>query len=170
MEFLTRMLSWLLRKPRHRLEVRHKVWAQGIAELRARAGGVRESGAFLLGRHKGGCAHIERFVYYDDLDPHCLRNGAINFNGACLGDLWAICRTNRLEVVADVHLHPGGYGQSSIDQANPMIPSSGHLALIIPDFAMRGTEPGHIGIYEYKGGTAWLDHSRRGQNIMKVTK
>jgi hypothetical protein len=51
-------------------------------------------------------------------------------------------------VVADVHTHPGGYGQSGVDQANPMIPETGHLALIVPNFADRAYGPGQIGVYE----------------------
>ena len=56
-----------------------------------------------------------------------------------------------LEVVADVHTHPGGVGQSQTDRDNPMIPEVGHVALIVPNFADRADFPGDIGIYEYRG-------------------
>jgi hypothetical protein len=82
--------------------------------------------------------------------------------------LWDICRQTGLKVVADVHVHPFGYGQSDIDQANPLIPHAGHLALILPDFAQGNILPGGIGIYEYRGGADWLDLSARGMGIMRV--
>ena len=168
MRFLMEMLARLPFWQRHRLEIESKLWREGVGELRKRAGGVRESGAFLLGRIRGKRGYIEQFIFYDDLDPNCLRRGYIQFNGGKLGQLWQICRGSNLDVVADVHVHPGGYGQSDVDRANPMIPAPGHLALIIPYFARQNVLPGGIGIYEYRGGTDWLDLSRRGTRIMKV--
>lgn len=82
--------------------------------------------------------------------------------------VWRRCAELGLSVVADVHTHPGGYGQSDIDQAHPMIPQSGHLALIIPNFADRDYEPGGIGQYEFLRPTAWRDHSRSGPAFFKL--
>jgi hypothetical protein len=71
-------------------------------------------------------------------------------------------------VVADVHVHPGHYGQSSTDRHNPMIPEAGHLAFIIPHFSARDRLPGKIGIYEYLGARQWRDHSPKGGRILHV--
>jgi hypothetical protein len=137
-------------------------------ELRRRAAGVRESGAFLLGR-KGRATHrIERFVYYDDIDPTCFRNGIVEFDGRKLGTVWRLCRDFDLDVVADVHVHPGGHGQSSSDQANPIMAEVGHLALILPDFAARRVNPGGIGIYQYLGSRRWTDLSTSGSRAFHV--
>jgi hypothetical protein len=98
------------------------IWEEGVAELARRTlGGRRESGAFLLGE-KGSPCRIHHFVYYDDIDPNALATGIVLINGRLLGDLWKICREEKLEVVADVHVHPGCYRQSASDQANPIIP------------------------------------------------
>ena len=51
--------------------------------------------------------------------------------------LWDICKRRGLTVVADVHVHPGGAGQSDSDRDHPMISRAGHIALILPDFAAR---------------------------------
>lgn len=144
------------------------VWRNGVLELRRRAAGVRESGAFLLGR-KGRATHrIERFVYYDDMDPTCFRNGIVEFDGRKLGAVWRLCRDFDLDVVADVHVHPGGHGQSSSDQANPIMAEVGHLALILPDFATRRVNPGGIGIYQYLGSRRWTDLSTSGSRAFHV--
>jgi len=143
-------------------------WLAGVDILRRRAAGIRESGAFLLGRQDSETASIEKFVFYDDLDPGCLLYGAIQFDGRKLGLLWNICRELGLKVVADIHVHPGGFMQSSIDRENPMIPNTGHLALILPDYALKGVFPGEIGIYEYCGRKIWRDHSARGKAMMRV--
>ncbi len=64
------------------------------------------------------------------------------------------------EIVADVHVHPGGFGQSGSDQANPIVAEVGHIAIILPHFAQRTTSPGGIGIYRYLGSRKWRDQSR----------
>jgi len=144
------------------------VWHEGVDELGRRAAGTRESGAFLLGRAKGKTCRIEQFLFYDDVDPNCFAHGIVEFDGGKFGIVWEQCRIRKMKVVADVHVHPGHFGQSSSDRRNPMVPEIGHLALIIPDFAVRKRLPGRIGIYEYLGARQWRDHSRKGTQIFHV--
>ena len=142
--------------PRHELACSWLVWKRLLAGLRRRGWGRRESGAFLLGRRDAdGRARILDFVLYDDLDPHCLDSGIVHFDGRYFSDLWAICDARKLTVVADVHTHPGGAGQSDSDQAHPMIAQAGHLALILPNFAREPVERPQIGIYRYRGSKQW---------------
>jgi proteasome lid subunit RPN8/RPN11 len=100
-------------------------------------------------------------VYYDDLDPHCLDSGVVVFDGAGFGPLWRLCRETGLEVVADVHTHPGAARQSDADRRHPMIATAGHFALIVPDFAARVPRSQELGLYEYAGAHQWRDHSGR---------
>ena len=143
--------------PEHRLSCPAHLWRAGLAELRRRGDGRRESGAFLLGRRDGQRRAIARFAYYDDLDPRCLDSGIVVFDGAGFPALWSLCREAGLEVVADVHTHPGAPRQSPADRANPMIAQAGHVALIVPDFARRGRRAAELGIYEYAGEHRWRD-------------
>jgi hypothetical protein len=129
-----------------------------VAELNKRTKGNRESGAFLLGRERNGFKSISEFMFYDDIDPHCFDRGIVEFNGRLLGLVWAACRAKGLTVVADVHVHPGGFAQSSTDKQNPIIAQAGHLALILPNFACGTCLPGQIGIYEYRGSRQWISH------------
>lgn len=141
--------------PRHELSCSWLLWRRLLAALRARGEGCHESGAFLLGRRAGGKARVVDFVPYDDLDPHCLDSGIVQFDGAYFGRLWEICRKRALTVVADVHTHPGGSGQSPSDRANPMIAQTGHLAFIVPNFAEGSPRRKSIGMYRYRGGHQW---------------
>lgn len=145
-----------------------RLWNQGVDELRRRAAGKRESGAFLLGSTKGETRKIRQFLFYDDVDPTCFARGIVEFDGSKFGMVWQKCRESNLKVVADVHVHPGRFGQSESDTHNPMIPEVGHLALIVPDFAARARLPGKIGIYEYLGSRQWRDHSLLGDRIFYV--
>ena len=145
--------------PRPELLCDGSIWNAGTAELAKRAGGRRESGAFLLGS-KTPHRQIREFVFYDDVDPDALKTGIVLIDGRRLGKLWDHCRRTSQSVIADIHLHPGGYQQSASDQANPIIAEVGHIAIILPSFGQRGTQPGEIGIYEYVGSRTWKDRSR----------
>lgn len=130
---------------------------------------MSESGAFLLGSvDPTGARRIEHYLPYDDIDPRALR-GAIVFDGSRMDEVWGVCRARGLQVVADIHTHPGrSYAQSGTDRANPMMPERGHLALILPNFADRVYAPGEFGIFEYRGRDGWIDHSRDGRRFMRI--
>ena len=162
---LSKLFGWLLG---HKLRIScdAAVWAAGARELERRTlNGTRESGAFLLGTDQDGYRRIVEFVFYDDIDPHALDTGIVHFHGNKLPKLWEHCRSRGYGVIADVHVHPGGYGQSASDQADPVMPQAGHLAFIIPHFARRETRPGGIGMYEYLGNSAWYDHTAKGASF-----
>lgn len=143
--------------PKHELSCSWFVWYRLLRNLRKRGHRKsRESGAFLLGYHRNSKVRIVDFVLYDDLDPYCLDTGIIHFDGRYFGDLWAICQSRGLSVVADIHVHPGDAAQSESDRAHPMISKVGHLALILPRFASSPVRRDCTGIYRYMGSKRWM--------------
>jgi hypothetical protein len=168
MASLLRTLLRAAKGQQPRLVCSARIWNKGVDELRRRAAGRRESGAFLLGTNDGRTRRICQFLFYDDIDPLCFRNGIVQFDGSKFGIVWQRCRDLDMTVVADVHVHPAGFGQSHTDQKHPMIPNVGHLAIILPDYAARSRMPGAIGIYEYLGSFRWQNLSRRGGEIFRV--
>jgi len=147
------------------------LWRRLIFDLRRRGGGRGESGAFLLGTERGQRAVTTSYICYDDLDRNAYQGGGIAFHAVGCAALWAHCRDRRLEILADVHTHPGdGVGQSDIDQRNPMIPVVGHTALIVPHlghtpwWTLKG-----VGIYEYLGSFAWRTHTRNSAQRVALT-
>jgi hypothetical protein len=102
------------------------------------------------------------------LDPHCFDKGIVEFDGGKFGLLWEICRAEGLEVVADVHVHALGLGQSQSDRDHPMMPLAGHLAVILPNFALKDCLPGRIGLYEYLGNRNWTDHTGEGSKFFRL--
>ncbi|WP_420993638.1 hypothetical protein ACKI2N_015620 [Cupriavidus sp. 30B13] len=141
--------------PQHELACDMFVWRRLLRGLRERGAGHRESGAFLLGSIDDTARVISDFVLYDDIDPHALDKGFVQLNGASMGKLWAYCRQRNLQVVADVHTHPGGPEQSESDQLNPMISVIGHISLIVPNYAQGEVRRGSLGLYRYLGGRQW---------------
>lgn len=136
------------------------LWAQVIYQLRRRGNGEGESGAFLLGRQDSVSGRVTTYVCYDDLDPEAHRSGAITFHAVGYAALWEYCRKRNLQVLADVHTHPGeNVRQSPIDRRHPMIPVQGHTAIIVPTFANTPWwSLGTVGVYEYLGEFKWRTH------------
>jgi hypothetical protein len=156
MNFSIAAITCRLFAPRHELSCSWWLWRRLLKGLRARGRGVRESGAFLLGRKDAaGRRRIVDFLLYDDLDPHALDTGIVHLDGCHFGKLWDLCKARGLTVVADVHTHPDGAGQSGSDRAHPIIARAGHLALIVPDFAAPPIRRRALGIYRYGGGGQW---------------
>lgn len=141
-----------------KLEIPRFYWIRLILSLRRRGQRRRESGAFLLA--KKGSRKLVDFICYDDLDPHCLDEGYINFDCKFHVPLLKICRMRGLHVVADVHTHPGSWtGQSATDMNNPMFSIQGYTELILPRygycsiFSFSG-----VGAYRYEGGGTWFTY------------
>lgn len=136
-----------------------------MAELRRRGYDRHESGVFLLGREKRGWRIAIEAVYYDELDPSAYASGVCILNADAFSKLWTLCRARGLTVVADIHTHPGAAFQSESDRRNPMIARTGHLAIIVPEFAAAPVRFEQLGIYEYLGEHRWKTlghkHARR---------
>lgn len=145
--------------PDRQLSCSVRFWIVALRELRRRCASVRESGAFLLGQRIGNERRIQLAVYYDDLDPKSLDTGIVRFGSSGYTRLWRICEQRSMEVLADVHCHPGSAGQSESDRSHPMIPMKGHTAMIVPNFADRMWHLSKIGIYQYRGSGCWTSRT-----------
>ncbi len=137
------------------------LWAGVIFDLRRRGGGIRESGAFLLGRDDNDPARVTAYVCYDDVDPDAYQKGAIAFHANGCAALWQRCREKQLQLLLDVHTHPGrDVRQSAIDERHPMLPILGHTAMIVPNFAKTAWwSLKAVGVYEYLGTFKWRTHA-----------
>ena len=138
-----------------KLTIPLSLWWELLSELHRRTRRRHESGAFLLGHSTERGRRVERVVYYDDLDPHAYRTGVVVMYAASFGMLWDQCKSSGLSIVADIHVHPGAAFQSHADRKNPMIGVTGHLALIVPNFAHPPVVLESLGFFEYRGNHRW---------------
>jgi hypothetical protein len=145
-------------QPEPVLTVSGQQWHSLCQELARRTEGYHESGAFLLGAiDSDGRRTLRQVVYYDDLDPAAYDSGVCVLHADSFGPLWEICRKAGLQIVADIHVHPFGAGQSYADKTNPMVAQRGHLALILPNFARPPINLAAVGFYEYHGAHQWRE-------------
>ena len=137
----------------------HKhLWRQIVGEIERRGGHKTEAGAFLLGREAPGPARIENVVFYDDLDPNAYSSGACILHSDAFAKLWAVCRAHQLTVLADVHSHPGvGFKVTKTAHQPYVVARTGHVAIILPDYARWPVNQRRFGIYEYRGSHEWAD-------------
>ena len=137
------------------LETTAGTWTALIDDLRRRGDDFRESGAFLLGHSDDHRRKLVAWVAYDDLDVDALSEGYVSLGTEAFTKLWAICEERGLEVVADVHTHPGNPRQSISDREHPMVSIPGHMAIIVPNFAQGIVLPKKVSINIYQGGLKW---------------
>lgn len=152
------------------LEMPAALWTSLIVHLRQQGGGVRESGAFLLG-HKNHAGRVAtRLLPYEQLHADALQGDYVQLDAASFAKLWEVCLAEGLSVVADVHTHPAGPGQSRSDRTNPMVALKGHIALIVPRFATGNPCPRDLGLYVYEGNHRWTSHSRSDvERLLRLT-
>ncbi len=144
-------------------------WLELMAELRRRGKGRHESGAFLLGKRDGQRRLFESVVFYDDLDPEAYSTGICVLHADAFERLWRHCRTRGQQLLADVHTHKFGAGQSEADRLNPMVARPGHLAFIVERFAQDPVWRHRIGLYRYEGAHRWTNLSGwRARRIIKT--
>ena len=150
--------GWLV--PDCRVVCHARRWRCVVGELERRGRHEHEAGAFLLGTERAGCLEVADVVFYDDLDSEGgPPTGICVLHGDAFAKLWGICREKKLTVVADVHTHPGRAFQSGSDKTNPMVARSGHVAIIVPNFAAWPIPRNQLCVYEYRGQHEWFDHS-----------
>lgn len=136
------------------LDLSGELWACLISELAARGEGRREAGAFLLADRRFP-HRVTEAAFYDDLEPGSL-NGAVHLTGRGYQRLWDRCDDANLQVVGDIHTHPGpSTAQSSIDRANPMLDRANHIAMIVPHYATTTPSIRDAGVHRHLGGTNW---------------
>ncbi len=138
-----------------KLTINKTLWSNLIIDLKGRGEGVRESGAFLLG--KPNSYSIIDYIPYDELDKNALETGMIVFSSAGFVELTKYCQLKGLVVYADVHTHPKSNTlQSLYDRTNPMVAIREHVGIILPNFAnTNSNDLKGVGIYEYECEFSW---------------
>lgn len=151
----------LLRRNRG-IRIKPDCWRNLLGDLDRRGERRHEAGAFLLGTREGDLREVRDTVFYDDLDPDAYSSGVCILHAPAFAALWSMCRERSLTVVGDVHTHPGGAFQSESDRTNPMVARAGHIAIIVPNFAVGSPATARLGVFEYRGDHDWTDHSGTG--------
>ncbi|MES9841937.1 MAG: Mov34/MPN/PAD-1 family protein [Candidatus Thiodiazotropha endolucinida] len=138
------------------LEMPRKVYSALIADLARSGRGIKEAGALLLGYADGRGRCVSTYLMYDIIAPESSRKHAyVAITAEEMASAWDHCYATGLQVVADVHTHPFGPRQSISDRANPIVSVAGHVALIVPYFALRDPQPADLGVHVFEGAGRW---------------
>ncbi|TAM17658.1 MAG: hypothetical protein EPN62_19800 [Candidimonas sp.] len=77
---------------------------------------------------------------------------------------------NSLELVAQMHTHPGAAYHSETDDQNAIATTIGCFSIVVPDFAVRDFPLSECAVYRLSGTGQWLevDESRAPNRIVVV--
>lgn len=132
------------------------LYADLVADLARSGAGVAESGAFLLGTLDREERQVTGYLPYEAVAAQSRRRHAyVAFTAEEMARAWDYCYRHKVQVVADVHTHPAGPIQSLSDRAHPIVSLVGHVALIVPHFALRKPQPADLGVHQFLGGGRW---------------
>ena len=138
------------------LEMPGAVYSSLVDDLAQSGKGVKEAGAFLLGEFDDTGRRVTSYLMYDIVAPQSsLEHDYVAFTAEEMARAWDHCYRTGLKVVADVHTHPLGPAQSATDRAHPIVSVTGHLALIVPFFALRNPRPVDLGVHVFLGAGQW---------------
>jgi hypothetical protein len=112
------------------LETAPGMLAVAFRQLRACGGGRRECVLYWTGR-------IDTPGLVDRIEHprHHSRAGGYEVDSAWVTALFRRLRDDRRCVRMQIHTHPGPAGHSDTDDRFALVPASGFLSLVIPDFA-----------------------------------
>lgn len=150
------------------IEAPEQLWTELVEHLRTQGAGIRESGAFLLGYKSEAVRVITHYLPYEKLQADALHDDYVSLTATSFAKLWDLCRAEKLSVVADVHTHRLGAGQSRSDRANPMVALKDHIAFIVPRFAQGRVQLQDLGMYVYQGNHKWMNYS--GSDIGRLVR
>jgi len=113
-----------------------KILEDAIRIMRRCGQGKRECVVFVVGHAASGVLNV--------IHPaHSARGGGYEIEQRWLGQFSARQTTAAMDVVAQMHTHPGRAFHSSTDDAWPMVGTAGFLSVVVPDFAL-----GHVSLEE----------------------
>lgn len=148
--------------PTSSLKVPQSLWHELTHYLNAASADRQESGAFLLGGiDDAGSRVVASFVPYDALDTAAFHAQAVRVRTAAFSRLYDLCEQRKQRVIGDIHAHPQSAWPSPIDKANPMMAVSGHVALIVANYAHLPVRLDEMTFNVYEGPGQWFTATGR---------
>jgi proteasome lid subunit RPN8/RPN11 len=85
---------------------------------------------------------------------------SVRVDGAAIHQVNALLYKNSLELVAQVHSHPGEAYHSELDDAIPLVTTAGGLSLVVPDFARGPADLSTYAAYRLSAAGHWEEIGR----------
>lgn len=131
------------------LHIPLNLWEQVHLLLRDRSAGQRESGAVILGTGNSTKARIaSKVLGYHELCDDRATDVFVELSEAGKLKLYSQLEREKLQLVAMVHTHPGGWvGLSPIDQANQLSSRVGFWSIVLPHFGKQPWDLDLVGFH-----------------------
>lgn len=139
-----------------RIELPAHLWEETMGGLAARSQGVREAACIWAGTRASDTCRASEVLFLDDLPGAIGHARSHRTPRQALEALFSHLRLKGLQIIADIHTHPGSWvGLSSEDRKHPIEFRVGLVAIIIPHFAQMAVKLTEAGVHEYLGQQRW---------------
>lgn len=132
------------------------LWQSTWNGLRTRGAATRESACVWGGKRTVAADIATSVTFLDDLPGVRAGTRYHRLTRETIDALFAILRSNKEMIVADIHTHPGCWVDlSPTDAEHPIEYRPGLPAIVIPYFAMGAPALDGLGLHEYVGDGEW---------------
>ena len=124
--------------------------------LRAAGAQEVEGVALWAGTAQGSVFHVKATIIPEQ-NAYKLEDGLLySVEGDELHRINVWLYKNELQLIAQLHSHPGQAYHSETDDAYPIIAVLGGISIVIPDFAARSFDLEDWAVYRLSDGNGWV--------------
>lgn len=139
--------------------VPESVVQHGHKFLRATGAGGREGLVLWVGRREGPTFFVTDLVIPEQKGIRTMDGVCVVVEGPALARLNADLYKGQLQLIAQVHSHPGAAYHSETDDNYAIATKIGCLSLVIPNFANRPFSLAECAVYRLNTAGKWLELS-----------
>lgn len=123
--------------------------------------GVNEVEGLVLwaGRQEGATAWVEAVLLPEQQALRTASGLSVHIAGTEIHRINVWLYKKRMELIAQVHSHPGEAYHSELDDAIPITTTAGNLSLVVPDFARGPIDLATYAGYRLSNDGSWVDVS-----------
>jgi proteasome lid subunit RPN8/RPN11 len=142
------------------------LWHKTQKGLATRGAGERESACLWVGQRGKEIWSVKGIIFLDDI-PGTISNKRFHHTPKeVVNKIYQVLRKEGLQIIADVHTHPGrDVEMSDLDKNHPIEYRVGLLSLILPNYGFPPITLRNTGFHEYLGNDMWTQIPYR--NVIK---
>lgn len=138
------------------IKISSSLWQKTQKGLATRGAGERESACLWVGQRGKEIWLVKGIIFLDDI-PGTISNRRYHHTPKeVVNKIYQVLRNEGLQIIADVHTHPGGNVEmSNLDKNHPIEYRIGLLSIILPNFGFAPVTLRNTGFHEYLGNDKW---------------
>ena len=140
----------------HIVRIKSDLWKLTWEGLSKRSDGRIESLCIWAGQRSPDVSVVTEVIFLDGIEG--VEGFALfhRITREATAQIFAILKDKGLQIVADVHTHPGDWvGLSDTDREHPLEYRVGFISIVLPYFGRTDPMQEDIGMHRYEGNHQW---------------